>query len=157
MPGAGTDTISLTTSAETKIIIPSSGDISVTMINDYTEYVRTFAKVSKREEQDVWKEFTGGAPEYVIFSEKAPYTATSTMDVLRGDFEKDLVAGGVTINQSKTRIKTEVAEPHPEISTDEEWKQYQKEYSRLPSGDMTITFSAGAPYKETVTTIFHKQ
>ena len=152
-----TDTISFTTSTETKVIVPSSGDISVTMIKDHTEYVRTFAKVSKREEQDVWKEFTGDAPEYIIFSEKAPYTATFTMDVLRGDFEKGLVAGGVTINQSKTRIKTEVAEPHPEISTDEEWKQYQKEYGPLPSGDMTVTFSAGAPYTMTTTQIFHKQ
>lgn len=157
MPGSGTDTISLTTSTEVKIITPSSGDISVTMITDYTEYVRTFAKVSKREEQDVWKEFTGGAPEYIIFSDKAPYTATSTMDVLRGDFEKNLVAGGVTVNQSKTRIKTEVAEPHPEISTDEEWKKFQENYNPLPSGDMTVTFSAGAPYTVTQTIILHKQ
>ena len=78
------------------------------------------------------------------------------------------------INQSKTRIKMEEVDtdfsfptedpstPWKTVETDEDWQQYQEWClsnfgGQLPSGDMTITFSAGAPYKETVTTILHKQ
>lgn len=159
MPGSGTDTISLTTSTETKIIIPGSGDVSTTIITDFSEFIKVSAETQNKKEQEIWEKVKEDfLPETgFIFSEKAPYTGTKTFNTLRDAFEKNLVTAGVTVNQSKTRIKTEVAEPHPEISTDEEWKQYQKEYSPLPSGDMTITFSAGAPYKETVTTILHKQ
>lgn len=74
------------------------------------------------------------------------------------EFRTQYIQGAdVYINQSKTRIKTEVAEPHPEISTDEEWKKFQENYNPLPSGDVTVTFSAGAPYTMTQTIILHKQ
>lgn len=159
MPGSGTDTISLTTSTETKIIIPGSGDVSTTIITDFSEFIKVSAETQNKKEQEIWEKVKEDfLPETgFIFSEKAPYTGTKTFNTSRDAFEKNLVTAGVTVNQSKTRIKTEVAEPHPEISTDEEWKQYQKEYSPLPSGDMTITFSAGAPYTVTQTIILHKQ
>lgn len=75
------------------------------------------------------------------------------------------------INQSKTRIKMESVDTDPHIATkdnpwkpvetDEEWEQFQKqmleERGGEYSGDMTVTFSAGAPYTMTTTQIFHKQ
>ena len=86
----------------------------------------------------------------------APQGEPQYMEI--AEFRTQYIQGAdVYINQSKTRIKTEVAEPHPEISTDEEWKKFQENYNPLPSGDMTITFSAGAPYTMTQTIIFHKQ
>lgn len=96
----------------------------------------------------------------------APQGEPEYMEI--AEFRSRYIQGAdVYINQSKTRIKIESVDTDPHIATkdnpwkpvenDEEWKQYQKEYSPLPSGDMTITFSAGAPYTITITQIFHKQ
>lgn len=50
----------------------------------------------------------------------APQGEPQYMEI--AEFRTQYIQGAdVYINQSKTRIKTEVAEPHPEISTDEEW------------------------------------
>lgn len=77
------------------------------------------------------------------------------------------VATELYINSTRTELKEvrsqEAKIPNSETSNgrpikdDEEWKQYQKEYGPLPSGDMTVTFSAGAPYTVTTTQILHKQ
>ena len=77
------------------------------------------------------------------------------------------VATELYINSTRTELKEvrsqEAKIPNSEpsngrpIKNDEEWKQYQKEYGPLPSGDMTVTFSAGAPYTMTITQILHKQ
>ena len=77
------------------------------------------------------------------------------------------VATELYINSTRTELKEvrsqEAKIPNSEpsngrpIKNDEEWKQYQKEYGPLPSGDMTVTFSAGAPYTMTTTQILHKQ
>lgn len=77
------------------------------------------------------------------------------------------VATELYINSTRTELKEvrsrEAKIPNSEspngspIKNDEEWKQYQKEYGPLPSGDMTVTFSAGAPYTVTTTQILHKQ
>lgn len=81
----------------------------------------------------------------------------------------------VYVNQSKTQIKTKRVKTDFKISTedtttypagkknvetDEEWKTYQEEFVKKNgelSGDVTVTFSTGAPYTETMTTILHKQ
>lgn len=169
MPGSGTDTISLTTSTETKIIIPGSGDVSTTIITDFSEFIKVSAETQNKKEQEIWEKVKEDFPPETgfIFSEKAPYTGTKTFNTSRDAFEKNLVTAGVTVNQSKTRIKMESVDTDPHIATkdnpwkpvenDEEWKQYQKEYGPLPSGDMTVTFSAGAPYTVTQTIILHKQ
>lgn len=93
------------------------------------------------------------------------------------EFRSRYIQGAdVYVNQSKTRIKTERVftnleiptedtEKYPggmkPVETDEEWEQFQKQMLEESggeySGDMTITFSAGAPYKATETTILHKQ
>lgn len=96
----------------------------------------------------------------------APQGEPEYMEI--AEFRSRYIQGAdVYINQSKTRIKIESVDTDPHIATkdnpwkpvenDEEWKQYQKEYSPLPTGDMTITFSAGAPYTITTTLILHKQ
>ena len=96
----------------------------------------------------------------------APQGEPEYMEI--AEFRSRYIQGAdVYINQSKTRIKIESVDTDPHIATkdnpwkpvenDEEWKQYQKEYSPLPSGDMTVTFSAGAPYTVTTTQILHKQ
>ena len=104
----------------------------------------------------------------------APQGEPQYMEI--AEFRTQYIQGAdVYINQSKTRIKTEVVyndleiptkdtENYPSgmkpIETDDEWKKFQEEFVKeqgVFSGDMTITFSAGAPYKETVTTILHKQ
>lgn len=96
----------------------------------------------------------------------APQGEPQYMEI--AEFRTQYIQGAdVYINQSKTRIKMESVDTDPHIATkdnpwkpvenDEEWKQYQKEYGPLPSGDMTVTFSAGAPYTMTTTQIFHKQ
>lgn len=79
------------------------------------------------------------------------------------------VATELYINSTRTELKevrsqeakipnsnSEPSNGRP-IKDDEEWKQYQKEYGPLSSGDMTVTFSAGAPYTVTTTQILHKQ
>ena len=81
----------------------------------------------------------------------------------------------VYVNQSKTQIKTKRVNTDFKISTedtttypagkknvetDEEWKTYQEEFVKKNgelSGDVTVTFSTGAPYTVTITTILHKQ
>lgn len=88
------------------------------------------------------------------------------------EFRAEYIRGAdVYINQSKTRIKMESVDTDPHIATkdnswkpvetDEEWEQFQKqtleERGGEYSGDMTVTFSAGAPYTMTTTQIFHKQ
>ena len=177
MPGAGTDTISLTTSTETKIIIPRSGDVSTTIITDFSEFIKVSAETQNKKEQEIWEKVKEDFPPETgfIFSEKAPYTGTKTFNTPRDAFEKNLVTAGVTVNQSKTRIKTEVVYNDPEIptkdtenypsgmkpiETDDEWKKFQEEFVKeqgVFSGDMTVTFSAGAPYTMTTTQIYHKQ
>ena len=54
MPGSGTDTISLTTSTETKIIIPGSGDVSTTIITDFSEFIKVSAETQNKKEQEIW-------------------------------------------------------------------------------------------------------
>lgn len=105
----------------------------------------------------------------------APQGKPEYMEI--AEFRSRYIQGAdVYINQSKTRIKTEMVCNDPEIptkdtenypggmkpvETDEEWEQFQKqkleERGGEYSGDMTVTFSAGAPYTMTTTQIYHKQ
>lgn len=55
MPGSGTDTISLTTSTETKIIILGSGDVSTTIITDFSEFIKVSAESQNKKEQEIWE------------------------------------------------------------------------------------------------------
>ena len=172
------DTVSFTCITEAKYTIPYSGDVSRTMITDYTEYVKASAKYQRKEEQLVWQEFKDNQrPEEdtngnsITFSEKAPYTMTYTYSESREQAEKEFTSGFIAINQLKTRIKINIVDSNPCISSpddesqnpvknDEEWKKFQEEYVKkhgVFSGDMKITFSAGAPYTVTTTQILHKQ
>lgn len=178
VPVSDTDTVSFTCITEAKYTIPYSGDVSRTMITDYTEYVKASAKYQGKEEQLVWQEFkdkqrpgedTNGNS--ITFSEKAPYTMTYTYSESREQAEKEFTSGFIAINQLKTRIKINIVDSNPCISSpddgsqnpvknDEEWKKFQEEYVKkhgVFSGDMKTTFSAGAPYTVTTTQILHKQ
>lgn len=178
VPVSDTDTVSSTCITETKYTIPYSGDVSRTMITDYTEYVKASAKYQGKEEQLVWQEFKDNQrPEEdtngnsITFSEKAPYTMTYTYSESREQAEKEFTSGFIAINQLKTRIKINIVDSNPCISSpddesqnpvknDEEWKKFQEEYVKkhgVFSGDMKTTFSAGAPYTVTTTQILHKQ
>ena len=178
VPVSDTDTVSFTCITEAKYTIPYSGDVSRTMITDYTEYVKASAKYQEKEEQLVWQEFKDNQrPEEdtngnsITFSEKAPYTMTYTYSESREQAEKEFTSGFITINQLKTRIKINIVDSNPCISSpddgsqnpvknDDEWKKFQEEFVKeqgVFSGDMTITFSAGAPYTMTTTQILHKQ
>ena len=141
VPVSDTDTVSFTCITEAKYTIPYSGDVSRTMITDYTEYVKASAKYQGKEEQLVWQEFKDNQrPEEdtngnsITFSEKAPYTMTYTYSESREQAEKEFTSGL--------------------------WKKFQEEFVKeqgVFSGDMTVTFSAGAPYTMTTTQIYHKQ
>ena len=178
VPVSDTDTVSFTYITEAKYTIPYSGDVSRTMIIDYTEYVKASAKYQGKEEQLVWQEFKDNQrPEEdtngnsITFSEKAPYTMTYTYSESREQAEKEFTSGFIAINQLKTRIKINIVDSNPCISSpddgsqnpvknDDEWKKFQEEFVKeqgVFSGDMTITFSAGAPYTMTTTQILHKQ
>ena len=104
----------------------------------------------------------------------APQREPQYMEI--AEFRSRYIQGAdVYINQSKTRIKTEMVYNDPEIptqdmkncpsgmkpiETDDEWKKFQEEFVKeqgVFSGDMTVTFSAGAPYTMTTTQIYHKQ
>lgn len=104
----------------------------------------------------------------------APQGEPEYMEI--AEFRSRYIQGAdVYINQSKTRIKTEMIYNNPEIptkdtenypsgmktiETDDEWEQFQEEFVKeqgVFSGDMTVTFSAGAPYTMTTTQVFHKQ
>lgn len=104
----------------------------------------------------------------------APQGEPQYMEI--AEFRTQYIQGAdVYINQSKTRIKTEMVYNDPEIptkdtenypsgmkpiETDDEWKKFQEEFVKeqgVFSGDMTVTFSAGAPYTMTTTQIHHKQ
>lgn len=104
----------------------------------------------------------------------APQGEPQYMEI--AEFRTQYIQGAdVYINQSKTRIKKEMVyndheiptkdtENYPSgmkpIETDDEWKKFQEEYVKeqgVFSGDMTVTFSAGAPYTITTTQILHKQ
>lgn len=104
----------------------------------------------------------------------APQGEPEYMEI--AEFRSRYIQGAdVYVNQSKTRIKTERVftnleiptedtEKYPggmkPVETDEEWKKFQEEVVKeqgVFSGDMTITFSAGAPYTVTTTQILHKQ
>ncbi len=67
------------------------------------------------------------------------------------------VTGYLFVNGSKTRLKLEGSQEIDGM-IDSDWKYYQEEIKKsMPTGDMTITFSAGAPYTITTTLILHKQ
>ena len=104
----------------------------------------------------------------------APQGEPQYMEI--AEFRTQYIQGAdVYINQSKTRIKTEMVYNDPEIptkdtenypsgmkpiETDDEWKKFQEEFVKeqgVSSGDMTVTFSAGAPYTMTITQNYHKQ
>lgn len=105
----------------------------------------------------------------------APQGEPEYMEI--AEFRSRYIQGAdVYVNQSKTRIKTERVftnleiptegtEKYPgvmkPVETDEEWEQFQKQMLEESggeySGDMTVTFSAGAPYTMTITQIYHKQ
>ena len=104
----------------------------------------------------------------------APQGEPEYMEI--AEFRSRYIQGAdVYINQSKTRIKTEMIYNNPEIptkdtenypsgmktiETDDEWEQFQEEFVKeqgVFSGDVTVTFSAGAPYTMTITQVFHKQ
>lgn len=176
VPVSDSDTVSFTCITEAKYTIPYSGDVSRTMITDYTEYVKASAKYQGKEEQLVWQEFNKRPEEdtngnSITFSEKAPYTMTYTYSESREQAEKEFTSGFIAINQLKTRIKINIVDSNPCISSpddesqnpvknDEEWKKFQEEYVKkhgVFSGDMKTTFSAGAPYTVTTTQILHKQ
>lgn len=104
----------------------------------------------------------------------APQGKAEYMEI--AEFRRRYIQGAdVYVNQSKTRIKTERVFTNLEIptedtenypygikpvETDEEWKKFQEEFVKEQgefSGDVTVTFSTGAPYTVTMTTILHKQ
>ena len=78
------------------------------------------------------------------------------------------VATELYINSTRTELKEvrsqEAKIPNSEpsngrpIKNDTEWEEYKlRQAPYLPEGDMTVTFSAGAPYTMTITQILHKQ
>lgn len=104
----------------------------------------------------------------------APQGKAEYMEI--AEFRRRYIQGAdVYINQSKTRIKTEMIYNNPEIptkdtenypsgmkpiETDDEWKKFQEEFVKEQgefSGDVTVTFSTGAPYTVTIAQIYHKQ
>lgn len=85
--------------------------------------------------------------------------------MLKNGFEGPLGGSGtfLFVNSSKTRLKMESIINVEEdigvkIKDEATWKEFQDDYKKMaPTGDMTVTFSAGAPYTMTQTIILHKQ
>ena len=85
--------------------------------------------------------------------------------MLKNGFEGPLGGSGtfLFVNSSKTRLKMESIINVEEdigvkIKDEAAWKEFQDDYKKMaPTGDMTVTFSAGAPYTMTTTQIYHKQ
>ena len=85
--------------------------------------------------------------------------------MLKNGFEGSL--GGsrtfLFVNSSKTRLKMESIinveeDTGVKIKDEAAWKEFQDDYKKMaPTGDVTVTFSAGAPYTITTTQVFHKQ
>lgn len=63
------------------------------------------------------------------------------------------------VNGSKTRLKMESITSVEGIKDEATWKEFQDSYKKMaPTGDdITVAFSAGAPYTVTTTQILHKQ
>lgn len=84
--------------------------------------------------------------------------------MLKNGFEGPL--GGsrtfLFVNSSKTRLKMESIinveeDTGVKIKDEAAWKEFQDDYKKMaPTGDVTVTFSAGAPYTVTTTQILHK-
>ena len=102
-----------------------------------------------------------------------PGLAWTTQVISKNEFESMLkngfegpLGGSRTflfVNSSKTRLKMESIinveeDTGVKIKDEAAWKEFQDDYKKMaPTGDMTITFSAGAPYTITTTQIYHKQ
>ena len=100
---------------------------------------------------------TGSGDVEVCLWDSTP-VRVSENDFITGKWAKDLgFDNGITyVNRTKTALKIVTTQDmSSEVGSDEEWKLGQEFYSTL-TGDIEVSFSAGAPYIMTYTAILHK-
>lgn len=165
---------------ENIILFNKTGDVSASYMTDYTQEVKKRSLADNRPENEIWKEiqniYTENPSNFSYeFTQSEPYILKSFGTIPRSGeqgFETLLIGDGINcytcINESKTRLKmvsiseskiydSDIDQERP-IKDDTEWEQYKAQQAPfLPEGDMTITFSSGAPYTVTTTQILHKQ
>lgn len=139
--------------------------VKIVEIQDLTEIVRYFTATEDVTESSAWNKIKEGYQgESFEFTDSAPYEVKKTY-YRNSIFTENRV---VYVNQSEVRVKitekntnlylppTQPGGELNRVDNEVEWEQYKEYRTPLPEGDKKVTFSAGAPYTEITTSIFHK-